>query len=105
MKDMQMFSSIRMLLAFVMIPLLQKELDTFKDTVWNTHRIRQQKDTVLPHGIPEHIYNFPSEYGLEESGRLQKFCFLYFFLYILNIVYYIWRVTKVKVIRVTYQMD
>ena len=75
MKDMQMFSSIRMLLAFVMIPLLQKELDTFKDTVWNTHRIRQQKDTVLPHGIPEHIYNFPSEYGLEESGRLQKFLF------------------------------
>ena len=75
MKDMQMFSSIRMLLAFVIIPLLQKELDTFKDTVWNTHRIRQQKDTVLPHGIPEHIYNFPSEYGLEESGRLQKFLF------------------------------
>ena len=59
-----------MLLAFVMIPLLQKELDTFKDTNWNTHRIRQQ-DTALPHGIPDHIYNFPSKYGLEESGRSQ----------------------------------
>ena len=80
MKEMQIFSSVRMLLAFVMIPLLQKELDTFKDTIWNTHRIRQQKDTVLPHGIPEHIYNFPSEYGLEESGRRKSSCFLYFFL-------------------------
>lgn len=60
-----------MLLAFVMIPLLQKELDTFKDTIWNTHRIRQQKDTALPHGVPDHIYNFPGEYDLEESGRSQ----------------------------------
>ena len=73
MKEMQIFSSFRMLLAFVMISLLQKELDTFKDTIWNTHRIRQQRETVLPHGIPEHIYNFPSEYGLEESGRFQNF--------------------------------
>lgn len=69
MNEMQIFPSNRMLLAFVMIPLLQKKLETFKDTIWNTHRIRQQKDTVLPHGIPYHIYNFPSEYGLEESGR------------------------------------
>lgn len=59
-----------MLLAFFMIPLLQKELDTFKDTIWNTHRIRQQKNTVLPHGVPEHIYCFPEEYELEECGRL-----------------------------------
>ena len=35
MKEMQIFSSVRMPLAFVMIPLLQKELDTFKDTILN----------------------------------------------------------------------
>lgn len=48
---MEIFSSITMLLAFVIIPLLQKELDTFIGTLWNTHRIQQQKDTVLPHGL------------------------------------------------------
>ena len=41
-----------------MVPLMQKELDLFKDTIWNVHRIRAQKDTVLPDGIPEHILIF-----------------------------------------------
>ena len=47
-----------MLLAFIMVPLVQKELDVFRETVWNTHthRIRAQKDTVLPDGIPDHIH-------------------------------------------------
>ena len=52
-----------------MIPLLQKELDEFKDTVWNTHRIRYQKETLLPDGIPDHMYSFPERYGLEECGK------------------------------------
>ena len=26
-----------MLLAYILIPVMQKELDTFKDTVWNSH--------------------------------------------------------------------
>jgi hypothetical protein len=59
-----------MLLSFVMIPLVQKELHIFRETVWNTHRIRAQKDAVLPSGIPNHIYSFPEEYGLEECGKL-----------------------------------
>ena len=59
-----------MLLAFIMIPLIQRELNTFKDTVWNSHRIRPQKDATLPAGIPEHIYSFPHEYGLEECGKI-----------------------------------
>ena len=58
----------RMLLAFILIPLLQKQLNIFKDTIWNTHRIRAQKDTVLPDGIPNHIYSFPEEYDMEECG-------------------------------------
>ena len=58
-----------MLLAFVMIPLLQNELDTFKHAVWNTHRIRPQKDQLLPNGVPNHIFDFPEEYGLEDCGK------------------------------------
>ena len=52
-----------------MIPLLRKELDVFKNSVWNTHRIRAQKDTVLPDGIPDHIHAFPENYELEECGK------------------------------------
>ena len=59
-----------MLLSFVIIPLVQKELDSFRETVWNTQRIRAQKDAVLPSGISNHIYSFPEEYGLEECGKL-----------------------------------
>ena len=58
-----------MILAFVLIPLLQKKLNTFKDTIWNTHRIRQQKDTVLPNAVPNHIYAFHEEYGFADSGK------------------------------------
>ncbi|XP_028417449.1 uncharacterized protein LOC114541833 [Dendronephthya gigantea] len=61
----------RMLLAFIMVPLIQKELDIFREKVWNTHRIRLQKDTVLPDGVPDHIYNFPEQYDLEECDKLQ----------------------------------
>ena len=57
-----------MILAFILIHLLQKELDTFKDTIWNSHRIRKQRDTGLPNGVPNHIYSFPNAYGLEECG-------------------------------------
>lgn len=60
-----------MLLAYVMIPLLQREVDVFKETVWNSHRIRPQKETALPSGVPNHIYSFPEEYGMEECGRLK----------------------------------
>ena len=49
---------------------MQKELDLFKDTIWNTHPIRMQKDTCLPCGIPNHIYEFLEEYDLEECGKL-----------------------------------
>ena len=54
-----------------MVPLVQKELHIFREKVWNTHRIRTQKDTLLPDGVPEHIYNFPEQYDLDECGRLQ----------------------------------
>ena len=58
------------MLAFIMIPLMQKELDIFKDTIRNAHRIRKQGDAELPAGIPDHMYNFPQEYDMEECGKV-----------------------------------
>lgn len=62
-------------MAFLFIPLLQAHLDTFKDTVWNSHRIRAQKNTLLPDGVPDHIYSFPEQYGLEECGKCNHFLY------------------------------
>ena len=63
-----------MLLTFIIFPLVQKELDVFRETVWNTHRIRAQKDTVLPDGIPDHIYNFPEQYNLKDCVKRYTPC-------------------------------
>jgi hypothetical protein len=40
---------------------MQRELDEFRHTIWNTHRIRAQR-------IPNHIYEFPDKYGMEKKG-------------------------------------
>lgn len=58
----------RYLLAFVFIPVIQKEMNIFRETVWNSHRIRKQKDAQLPKGIPNHVYHFPEKYGAEDCG-------------------------------------
>ena len=58
----------RMMLSYVYIPVLEKELDVFKNTIWNNHRGRKQKNKELPDGIPEHIYNFPQHYGATKCG-------------------------------------
>lgn len=60
---------LRMLLAYLMIPIIQKEADVFKDVIWNAHRIRAQKDILLPTGVPNHIYEFPENYNLEQCGK------------------------------------
>ena len=63
-----------MMLAYVMIPVMERELKIFQET-WNSHRIRRQNKTTLPDGIPNHIYSFPEEYGLQECGKLSDvFC-------------------------------
>lgn len=66
----------RMLLAFLMIPVVQKQLDLFRTVVWNSHRIRVQKDTALPDGVPDHIYSFPEMYGLEDCGRVMSHLYM-----------------------------
>lgn len=60
--------TIRDLLSFVFIPLIQKELNIFKDTIWNSHRVRCQKDAQMPKGVPLHLYSFPEKYGAEHCG-------------------------------------
>ena len=46
-----------------MVPIIQKEIDMWCGIAI---RIRAQKNTNLPDGIPNHIYHFPNQYGLEE---------------------------------------
>lgn len=58
-----------------MIPIVQKEIKTFVDVVWNTHRIREQKNTCLPDGVPNRVYNFPERYGLQECGMNVHFVY------------------------------
>ena len=45
---------------------MQRELNEFKDTVWNTHRIRAEKDTLMADGVPDHIYEFPDRWNAEK---------------------------------------
>ena len=45
----------RNILAYVYIPVIQKELDIFRTTVWNSHRGRKQQNKKLPCGVPDHI--------------------------------------------------
>ena len=54
-------------MAYLMIPLIQREILTFVD-LWNSHPIRKQTGVVLPEGIPNHLYDFPEDYGLENCG-------------------------------------
>lgn len=63
-----MVFAFRNLLAYIYVPVLQRELDTFRVTVWNNHRIRKQSNKELPTGIPDHIYNCPWEYGANKCG-------------------------------------
>ena len=59
----------RHLLAFIFIPVIQTEMSSFQ-ALWNTHRVRKQKDAQLPKGIPDHLYSFPEQYGSEECGKV-----------------------------------
>ena len=60
----------RKLLPFFVGPLIQREVDIFKDNVWHIHRIRDQKGVCLPSGVPNHNYNFPEEYNLRQCGKI-----------------------------------
>ena len=57
------------MLAFIYIPILQKEIDIFRETVWNNHRVRCQKDAQMPKGIPTDLFSFPERYDAEDCGK------------------------------------
>ena len=57
----------RNMLAYVYIPIVQKEIDTFME-LWNSLRCRLQKNTLMPDGIPDFIYSNPEAYDLEDKG-------------------------------------
>ena len=46
----------------VYLPLLQNELNDFKEQ-HNSHRIRKQKDRRVPNGVPDDLYLFPEIHG------------------------------------------
>ena len=56
------------MLAFIYIPVIQKELDLFRTTVWNHGRGRKQPNKQLPTGIPEVIFENPEDYQGENYG-------------------------------------
>ena len=56
------------MLAFIFIPVIQKELDKFKTVVWNHRGGRKQRNKELPTGIPEYIFDNPEEFGAENCG-------------------------------------
>ena len=57
-------------MAYVYIPIVQNELDTFRNVIWNHSRGRKQRNKQLPTGIPEFMFDHPEECNLpgEEFG-------------------------------------
>ena len=55
------------MLAYVYIPIVQREIDLFVE-LWNNSRNRLQRNTLMPDGIPNVIHNCPEEYGMEDKG-------------------------------------
>ena len=56
----------RQLLAYVYIPIVQRECDSFIDN-WNNHRIRHQEKMEIPTGVPDHMYFIPEQKGANYS--------------------------------------
>ncbi|XP_014664163.1 PREDICTED: uncharacterized protein LOC106806664 [Priapulus caudatus] len=57
----------RACLALVYIPVIQGELNKFRNW-WNSHRIRLQVGTDRPSGIPDLLFKFPEAYGAQQCG-------------------------------------
>lgn len=57
----------RQLLAYIYIPVIQRECDIFVK-LWNNHRIREQANLELPTGIPAHMFDFPEKYQGTHMG-------------------------------------
>ncbi|KAJ7832141.1 hypothetical protein B0H14DRAFT_2515144 [Mycena olivaceomarginata] len=53
----------RLVFHYVFIPWLQQELDAYRDRVNNTAK-RADRNKVLPHGVPNDMYEHPEDYGV-----------------------------------------
>ncbi|KAG1729360.1 hypothetical protein EDD22DRAFT_982663 [Suillus occidentalis] len=51
-----------MVFRWVFIPWLQRELDAYQDRINNTAK-RRDRNKVLPHGVPNLIYESPEDFG------------------------------------------
>ena len=58
----------RRLIAYIYIPILQRECDTFS-RYWNSHRIRFQRTSEIPAGIPNVLFACPEREGYEVQGN------------------------------------
>ncbi|KAJ7466375.1 hypothetical protein FB451DRAFT_1340589 [Mycena latifolia] len=67
---------------WVFIPWLQKELDSYCDHVNNTAK-RADRNKILPHGVPNHMFEHPGDYGVldfkiqVQSGAIKEVRDLY----------------------------
>ena len=57
----------RQLIAYVYIPIVQRECNIFID-YWNSHRIRVQEKLEIPTGVPNHMFSFPENYEATNKG-------------------------------------
>ena len=57
----------RQLLAYVFIPIVQRECDIFVN-YWNSHRIRGQDKLEIPAGVPDHMFSFLEQYRGTNMG-------------------------------------
>ena len=74
----------RDILSFVLVQIIQREVHTFKNGVWNVHSIRAQK-TQLSNRIPNHIYDFQGEYHYAKICRNTEFFRVHIFPYSVQI--------------------
>ena len=51
----------RKCLAVVLVTMLEQELSDFV-AYWNSHRIRRNRSTECPTGIPEDMFDMPEEF-------------------------------------------
>ncbi|KAG2131597.1 uncharacterized protein EDB93DRAFT_1255445 [Suillus bovinus] len=51
-----------MVFRWVFIPWLQRELDAYQDRANNTRK-RRDRNKILPHGVPNLVYNSPEDFG------------------------------------------
>lgn len=59
-----------MIFRWVFIPWLQSELDAYRERVNNTAK-HANRNKVLPHGVPNHIFLSPEDYSALDFKVIQ----------------------------------